>query len=273
MSKKEFCVLTGCDSGIGKELAKLLASDGTTVLGGYLNFPETNPLAGIIPCNLDLRSTDSIRQFAEKALQLSREHHLKSLIHCAGVAAISPAENITYEMFYDVFSVNLFGMAELNRLLIPVCMENRAGIYITTSTAAKIAMPYFSLYSASKAAAESYAASLRRELSRFGVPVVIIAPRAVATPIWNATWERAETLLSKIRDSYRKAIVSGAKRMIDSGNRGLKVEHAACQILKILKKRRPAYRYIIAKNRMAVRMMQFVPEWLQDLILNRIFHL
>lgn len=227
----------------------------------------------LFPAMLDLRSMDSIKYFAEKAVGMAGEFSLKSLIHCAGTALISPAENCTSEMFQEAFSVNLFGMAELNRLLIPVCIENHTGIFITTSTAAKMAMPYFSLYSASKAAAESYAASLRRELSRFGIHVVIIAPRAVATPIWDSTWEKAESgLLKKIRESYRKSIESGAKRMIDSGNHGISPEKAARQIIKIINNEKPGRRYIIAGNRFAVRIMQLVPENIQDFILDRIFH-
>ncbi len=273
MTGKQFCILTGCDSGIGKSLAGLLNLKGIIVLAGYLNPPESSPQQGIIPCALDLCSTDSIRYFTDHAIRLAGKYSLKSLIHCAGIAAISPAENCTSRMFREVFSVNLFGMAEINRLLIPVCLENHAGIYITTSTAAKIAMPYFSLYSASKAAAESYANSLRRELSRSGIPVVILAPRNVATPIWNSTWKKAESgLLAEIRESYRKSIESGAKRMIDSGNHGISPENAARQIFKIINKKKPGRRYIIARNRFAVRIMQLIPENIQDLILDKIFN-
>ena len=269
---KSLCILTGCDSGIGKELSVLLASSGTIVLAGFLNPPESKPREEIIPFPLDLRKTESVISFSNYALQLSEEYKLKSLIHCAGTAAIAPAEAITPALFQEVFSVNLFGMAELNRYLIPICLENRAGIYITTSTAAKIPMPFFSLYSASKAAAESYAVSLRRELSCFGVPVVIIAPRAVATPIWNTTWEKAEKgILTVIRDSSRKSIESGAKRMIDSGNQGLSAKAAALQIMKIIQKKKPGRRYIIAKNRFFTRIIQNLPEWLQDIAITRIF--
>lgn len=50
MTGKTLFVITGCDSGIGKNLAELLASGGNTVLAGYLNPPET-PQDGIVPCH------------------------------------------------------------------------------------------------------------------------------------------------------------------------------------------------------------------------------
>ena len=53
------------------------------------------------------------------------------------------------------------------------------------SVGGKIAMPFLAPYAASKFALEGLSESLRRELLPFGIDVIVIAPGAVATPIWE----------------------------------------------------------------------------------------
>ncbi len=54
-----------------------------------------------------------------------------------------------------------------------------------SSVGGRNAMPFLGAYSASKFGLEGFSESLRRELMVFGIDVVVIAPGAVATPIWH----------------------------------------------------------------------------------------
>src|SRR6202012_137987 len=85
-----------------------------------------------------------------------------------------------------LFEVNLFGGATLIQKLAGQMRARRSGIIINiTSVGGVVASPYGAWYHATKFAFEGFSASLRQELSPFGVDVVIVRPEAIKTG-WRA---------------------------------------------------------------------------------------
>jgi NAD(P)-dependent dehydrogenase (short-subunit alcohol dehydrogenase family) len=142
------------------------------------------------PLSLDLRDEGSIAAFASAVIALCASgERLVTLVHNAGIVAAGPVECVPLESLREVFEVNFFGVYSLSQKLVSTLIRDRGKIAIVGSLAGRIALPFFSPYVSSKFALEGFADSLRREMLPFGVRVSLFEPAAVATPIWNASWE------------------------------------------------------------------------------------
>jgi NAD(P)-dependent dehydrogenase (short-subunit alcohol dehydrogenase family) len=96
-------------------------------------------------------------------------------------------EAYTIEKMQQLFEVNFFGVARVNRAVLPTMRRQRSGLLIHVSSAAGRAVAaYLGLYSASKFALEALADSYRFELAPFGVDSVIVEPGIHRTPILEA---------------------------------------------------------------------------------------
>jgi len=271
--RKGLTVITGCDSGIGLELARILAGRGYRVLASFLGKPGLVKSDGIAWVSLDLRKQDSISAFAEAALSLAREAGgLGALVHNAGMAAAWPLEPMPMEVMREVFEVNFFGLTALTKALLPRLLVDRGRIVIVGSTAGRLALPYFSPYCASKHALVGLADSLRRELGPLGLAVILAEPRAVATPIWERTLRRTEeSVLPLIPDRYREPMRRGGARLAAQGSSGLPAAEAAGRIARILETERPRARYVIARHPLLTRIQAALPAGLADMAIRRVF--
>jgi NAD(P)-dependent dehydrogenase (short-subunit alcohol dehydrogenase family) len=83
-----------------------------------------------------------------------------------------------------VFDVNLFGVARVNRAVLPTMRGQRSGLLIhVSSVAGRAAVPGFAVYCVSKFALEALADAYRFELSPFGIDSVLVEPGVHRTPI------------------------------------------------------------------------------------------
>jgi NAD(P)-dependent dehydrogenase (short-subunit alcohol dehydrogenase family) len=83
-----------------------------------------------------------------------------------------------------VLDVNLFGVARVNRAVLPAMRRQRSGLLIQVSSGiGRAVVPGFAAYAASKFALEGLADACRFELSAFGIDSVLIEPGIHRTPI------------------------------------------------------------------------------------------
>ena len=118
-------------------------------------------------------------------------------------------------------------------------------------------------YNTSKFGLEGFSESLRRELMVFGVDVVIIAPGAIATPIWDkADAFDGDSLAGT---AYGPAI-GIARQAIELGRRGLPADRVGELVFTALTAPRPKTRYVITPT----RFRQFLTTWLPTRTMDRI---
>jgi NAD(P)-dependent dehydrogenase (short-subunit alcohol dehydrogenase family) len=87
----------------------------------------------------------------------------------------------------QLFEVNFFGVARVNRAVLPTMRHQRSGLLIHVSSAAgRVVAAYLGIYCASKFALEALADTYRFELAPFGVDSVIVEPGIHRTPILEA---------------------------------------------------------------------------------------
>jgi len=106
------------------------------------------------------------------------------VINNAGIAAMGLTEAYTIEQFQQLFDINVFGVARVNRAVLPSMRRQRSGLLIRVSSAAgRLVPPGMAVYCASKFALEAVADAYRFELSPFGIDSVIVEPGIHRTPI------------------------------------------------------------------------------------------
>lgn len=179
---KKVILISGGSSGIGCEAARLLASKGHRVYAAARRLERLEPLReqGIIPLQLDVTSTESIISCVNEVMRA--EGRIDVLVNNAGYGSLGPVECVTMEEARRQMDTNLFGAAELSKLVVPHMREQDSGRIINiSSVAGRACVLYGGWYNISKYAIEALSDNLRIELKSFGIDVSLIEPGGIKT--------------------------------------------------------------------------------------------
>jgi short-subunit dehydrogenase len=197
-------LVTGASAGIGQSVAIKLNAMGIKTYAAARRVEKMQSLEkqGIKALPLDLTVPQSIRDCV--AAIEAESGGVTILVNNAGYGLYGSIEEIPLDEARRQFEVNLFGLSALTQLVLPGMRSRRKGKIINISSIGGVAAsPYGGWYHATKFALEGYSASLRHELSPFGVEVVIIRPGAIDTE-WRSI--AGETMLkNSSKGPYAKA--------------------------------------------------------------------
>ncbi len=176
-------LITGASSGIGQALAKQLANFDTKLILASRSEDKLQALVKTLPSGRDnvlVVPTDvTIEADRDRLLKQAVERFggIDVLINNAGVASWDHFANSTEEILRQIMEVNFFAPAELIRKAIPILVDgSRPAIVNVASMCGRRAMPAWSEYSASKYALCGLTESLRGELARFDIDILLIVP-------------------------------------------------------------------------------------------------
>ena len=178
-------VVTGASSGIGAACARRLARAGWRVVG----ISRSGTIEGVpeLATNLSAHSVDITSEADLEALfdrvveQLGR---LDALVNAAGVAVAGALEDTPPEWVRWQLETNLVAAALLSRAAVPRLRRCAPSVLLhISSLAGRVALPYQSVYCASKFGLEGLCESLRHELEPHRVRVVLVQPGSVRTPL------------------------------------------------------------------------------------------
>ena len=189
-------LVTGAGSGMGAATAKALAERGARVAVVDLNLESAQQTADSIK-GLALGADVSSGESVEAALQqvVDELGAPRVVVSCAGIAAASrivgregPHE---LDLYQRVINVNLVGTFNVLRLtaermsqLEPVSKSGARGVIVNTaSVAAYDGQIGQAAYSSSKGGVVALTLPAARELARFGIRVMTVAPGLIATPM------------------------------------------------------------------------------------------
>lgn len=171
-------LITGASSGIGFDAARALAQAGYEVFAAARRVALMEPLKefGVTPVKLDVTSPDSI------AACLSVAGDIDVLVNNAGYGYFGPIECVPMDEARRQLEVNLFGLAELCKAVLPgMRVRGNGRIINISSVAGKAAMNFGGWYNVSKFAVEAFSDALRIEMQPFGISVVLIEPGTIKT--------------------------------------------------------------------------------------------
>ncbi|MDR3473073.1 MAG: SDR family oxidoreductase [Devosia sp.] len=174
--------ITGASSGIGRATAERFAREGWNVVA-TMRRPEAGAdLASdtTLVTRLDVADEETIAPAAEAALV--RFGQVDLLVNNAGYGQAGVFETISREKVFEQFAVNVFGVMDVTRALLPQFRARRAGAIVNVSSGAGLfTLPLMSLYSASKFALEGWSEALSYELGAVGIAVKLVIPHGGVT--------------------------------------------------------------------------------------------
>lgn len=200
MSGKSVLV-TGTNRGIGKALVEEALDRGAARVYAASRRPLDHPDTRVVPLTLDVTDDAQIRAAADAVTSLDL------LVNNAGVA-LRDDDLSDRALLERHFAVNVFGIFDLTRAMLPALTESRGTVLNILSTAAWVNLPSLPGYSASKAAAFSLTQGLRVQLANRGVQV-----RAAMVGV-------ADTDMTKGWDGPKDSPASVAARIFDGLYRG-----------------------------------------------------
>ena len=115
---KKTIVVTGASKGIGFELVRFLVSQGHVVYALSRDIKALVASEKLHPISLDLTDEESIIKFAEQLN--SNQISIDALINNAGSLINQSFSTTTKNDFEAIYRVNVFGLASITRLLLPV---------------------------------------------------------------------------------------------------------------------------------------------------------
>ena len=204
-------LITGGASGLGAATARRLAAAGASGVIADLNQAVGAALAAELGPKVAFVATDvTSPESAQAAVNLAVQRFggLHSLVHCAGIlgAARIVGRDGPHDLalFQKVLQVNLVGTFNMLRLAAAAMTQNEPGadgergvIVNTASVAAFEGQIGQAAYAASKGGVASLTLPAARELSRFGIRVVAIAPGIFDTAMMSAAPDTVRNSLAE----------------------------------------------------------------------------
>ena len=205
-------VVTGTSSGIGHQICIQAAKMNFHVISVSRNIEPLKDIGGIESFSIDITNKDSIDEFV--ANLKSRKIKIDILINNAGYLVSELFGDTTYDSFKKTFDVNVFGLAEITRSLIPII--NSDGHVINISSIGGVngskKFPGLSAYSSSKAAVIALTEVLAEEHQN-GPSFNVLALGAVQTKMLKEAFPdyNAETKPEEMAKYILDFAISGNK--------------------------------------------------------------
>jgi 3-oxoacyl-[acyl-carrier protein] reductase len=183
-------VVTGSTRGIGRAIAMACARAGA-VVGINGRTGVTPPDDRFIPLPFDVRDRDAVA--AAVAHFRERAGRIDGWVNNAGVNHPALLVSAEPEKMREQLEVNVLGPLTCAQAVLPVMLEQRAGVIVNVSSVAAVrASRGQAVYAATKGAVESLTRALAVEYARKGIRVHAIRPGPVETDMLAATKTLAE---------------------------------------------------------------------------------
>ena len=266
-------VVTGASKGIGAAIVRRLVGDGFRVVAGVRRTEDAAQLRGqlgerVLPALLDITDPDAVAAAAELVTGEVGGRGLAGLVNNAGIAVAAPLEFLPPAELRRQLEVNVVGQHAVTQALVPLLRRGRGRIVNLGSIGDRIVAPMTGPYHVSKFALRALSDTLRLELSRWGIQVVLVEPGAVATPIWETSIAAAErlqqTLPPNVEQLYGRAIAAARTSTLRNAARGVPPDQVATVVARALTVRRPRTRYLVGTDARIAAIVARLPDRLRD---------
>lgn len=184
-------IVTGASSGIGEATAREFGREGAKVVLAARRIErleslakeivEMNTGAETLVVQVDLTNLEDIQKLIDETI--TKFNRVDVLVNNAGFGRLDWLENL--DPVKDIqaqFDVNVMGVIQTTRQVLPIMMKQRFGHVINMcSMAGLVGTPTYTIYAATKHAVHGFSESLRREVKPWGVDVSMIYPGGVRT--------------------------------------------------------------------------------------------
>jgi short-subunit dehydrogenase len=233
-TERKLALITGASSGIGLELARVFAkndydlviassSDAITERARVLRQYEVD----VTPVVVDLATPEGVNQLWAEIATLGRP--LDVAVLNAGVGVGGEFVNTDFKEELALMNLNMVYLVDLcKRALKDMYKRNDGKIMITSSIAAEMPGPYFSVYAASRVFLQSFGEAIRQEIKDAGksITVTLLRPGATDTKVYQGKKDDPATVALQGFD----ALMSGEDHIV-AGPFKNKVEAKAAKFI------------------------------------------
>lgn len=248
--KNKIVWITGASSGIGEALAQAFAVEGAKLVLSARRLEELERVKkklkladeDVFVLPLDLTDTSKSESLAKQVI--ARFGRIDVLVNNGGISQRSLTKDTVLEIDRKVMEVNFFGTVAITKSVLPYMLQQKSGHIITISSiVGKFGFYLRSAYSASKHALHGFFDSLRLEVYKDNVQVMLVCPGKIKTNI-----------------SINAIVGDGSQhnKMDESTENGISAEECARQIILGMKKNKEEI-YIVKKEAIALYLKRFFP--------------
>jgi NADP-dependent 3-hydroxy acid dehydrogenase YdfG len=205
-------VITGASSGLGEATARLLSSQGASVVLGARRADRLQSLAEAltdaggkaIALPTDVTQPDQVQALVDAAVQA--HGRIDVMINNAGLMPQALLERLQIGEWDRMIDVNIKGVLYGIAAALPYMQKQKAGHFINVSSVAghKVG-PGFAVYAATKFAVRALSEGLRQEVKPYNIRTTVISPGAVATELPDSSTD--PDAAARVRKFYAEAAI------------------------------------------------------------------
>lgn len=217
-------LITGASTGIGRKTAKYFQEKGWNVAATMRSSEkekELTKLQNVICPKLDVTDQKSIALAIENTIE--KFGSIDVIVNNAGYSLTGIFEAATNDQLQHQYNVNVFGVMNVVRAILPYFRSNKAGTIINVSSSGgKITLPLYSMYQSTKWAISGFSEALQFELRQFNIKVKVIEPGAVITDFYDRSMTHTKKEGLTDYDEYVQKIYAVNDKFVSKGNHPLK---------------------------------------------------
>jgi NADP-dependent 3-hydroxy acid dehydrogenase YdfG len=240
--------ITGCSTGFGREIARHTLKLGYPTVVTARHIEQIEDIAAgheerALLLELDVTQPAQITA-AVKAAQ-DKFGRIDVLVNNAGIGYFGSLEESELDEVRKMFEINVWGLAQMTRAVLPGLRERRGGTIVNVSSIGGIAaFPALSFYNATKFAVEALSESLSQEVAPLGIKVLLVEPGPFRTDWAGRSANQAPQTIADY-DSTAKA-----RTEVSRGNSGKQAGdpvRAAAAIVAAVEAENPPLRLLLGK--------------------------
>jgi NAD(P)-dependent dehydrogenase (short-subunit alcohol dehydrogenase family) len=201
-------LMTGCSTGFGRELAKLVLERGWNAVVTARKPEELKDLVKgheqrALVEMLDVTKTDQIHKVVKAAE--SRFGRIDVLVNNAGYGYLAAIEEGEEDDVRDIFETNFFGLVELTKAVLPGMRSRRSGTIVNVSSiGGLVSFGATGYYHATKYAVEGLSESLKIECAPLGIKVMVVEPGPFRTDWAGRSMKQSKTVIDDYAETAGK---------------------------------------------------------------------
>jgi NAD(P)-dependent dehydrogenase (short-subunit alcohol dehydrogenase family) len=256
--------VTGCSTGFGRELSRMLLSDGFSVVvtardpAKIADLVADHPETGL---TLALNVDDPAQIAASVEAAMKKFGRIDVLVNNAGYGYLAAVEEGEDAEIRAMFETNFFGLAAMSRAVLPILRAQRSGTIVNIPSMGGVCgFPGIGYYNATKFAVEGLSEAMAKELAPLGVKVLIVEPGPFRTDWAGRSLKTPE----KAIDAYAETAVARRKAtQAYSGTQAGDPVRAARAMIRAVEMEKPPLRLVlgsVAQDVIFARTQAFLAE-------------
>jgi NAD(P)-dependent dehydrogenase (short-subunit alcohol dehydrogenase family) len=221
LQKSDVWFITGCSTGFGRELGKLVLDRGYRAVVTARELSTIQDLtAGREGRALALKLDVTNKAEANEAVQKAEAAFgsIDVLVNNAGYGYVGALEESDEGEVRTMVETNFFGLARMIHLVLPGMRRRRRGNIVNISSiGGLVGFPGVGYYNATKFAVEGLSESLSKEVAPLGIKVLVIEPGPFRTDWAGRSLKRSHKLIPEYVETagaFRERITSGSGKQV-----------------------------------------------------------